>query len=78
MIILGRLPPGLRLPSSRILARQLGISRNSVLFAYEELAADGWLNGLTGSGTQIASQPVAVRFTDPDGLTLHGLGVRPR
>jgi GntR family transcriptional regulator/MocR family aminotransferase len=78
MIVRGRLQPGLRLPSSRTLARQLGVSRNTVMFAYEELEADGWLNGMTGSGTQIASRPAVVRFTDPDGLTLNGLGVRPR
>jgi hypothetical protein len=43
--VLGRLPPGVRLPSSRALVRRLGISRNTVLFAYEELAADGWVSG---------------------------------
>jgi GntR family transcriptional regulator/MocR family aminotransferase len=78
MIVLGRLPTGLRLPSSRTLARQLGISRNTVMFAYEELAADGWLNGMTGSGTRIAGRVAAVRFSDPDGLILDGLGIRPR
>jgi hypothetical protein len=48
------------------------------MFAYEELAADGWLNGMTGSGTRIAGRVAAVRFSDPDGLILDGLGIRPR
>ena len=74
-IILGRLPRGVRLPPSRSLARQLGISRNTVLFAYEELEADGLLSGRTGSGTRVAWSARPVRFADPDGLTLYGLGL---
>jgi DNA-binding GntR family transcriptional regulator len=51
----GRLPAGARLPSSRALARQLGVSRNTVLTAYDSLAADGLLAGRTGSGTVVRS-----------------------
>jgi GntR family transcriptional regulator/MocR family aminotransferase len=74
-IVLGRLPRGMRLPPSRALARRLGISRNTVLFAYEELAADQWLSGRTGSGTCVARSSQAVRLIDPDGLTLDCLGL---
>jgi GntR family transcriptional regulator/MocR family aminotransferase len=50
----GRLSAGTALPSSRELARRLGVSRNTVLTAYEELAADGLLTGRAGSATHIA------------------------
>ena len=40
---------GSRLPSSRVLARLLGVSRNTVLTAYDELAADGLIAGKRGA-----------------------------
>ena len=39
----GRLRPGAELPGSRALARSLGVHRNTVLAAYRELAAEGWI-----------------------------------
>src|SRR3954454_22972175 len=39
----GRLKPGDALPGSRSLARELGVHRNTVLAAYAELAAEGWI-----------------------------------
>lgn len=58
----GELPPGTRLPSTRRLAESLAVSRNTVLTAYDELAADGIVTGRTGSGTRVAgSIPVRVR-----------------
>ncbi|MEY4415964.1 MAG: hypothetical protein RIQ53_3257 [Pseudomonadota bacterium] len=39
----GWLPPGLRLPATRVLAQVLGVSRNTVSLAYEQLLAEGWL-----------------------------------
>ncbi|HCA84319.1 MAG TPA: GntR family transcriptional regulator, partial [Streptomyces sp.] len=39
----GRLLPGTRLPSSRALAVDLGVARNTVADAYGELVAEGWL-----------------------------------
>ncbi|TRV75028.1 PLP-dependent aminotransferase family protein [Streptomyces sp. 130] len=50
----GRLSPGTRLPSSRTLAADLGIARNTVADAYAELVAEGWLTARQGSGTRVA------------------------
>jgi DNA-binding transcriptional MocR family regulator len=47
------LPSGCVLPSTRALARQLGISRNTVLYAYETLSAEGLIGGRRGSGTRV-------------------------
>ncbi len=43
MIRAGRLGPAARLPSTRVLARDLHVSRNTVMLAYEQLAAEGYL-----------------------------------
>ncbi|KNE79082.1 MULTISPECIES: PLP-dependent aminotransferase family protein [Streptomyces] len=50
----GRLAPGTRLPSSRSLAADLGLARNTVADAYGELVAEGWLTARQGSGTRVA------------------------
>ncbi|MFJ3722290.1 PLP-dependent aminotransferase family protein [Streptomyces sp. NPDC090045] len=52
----GRLAAGTRLPSSRTLAADLGIARNTVAEAYAELVAEGWLTARQGSGTRIAER----------------------
>ncbi len=53
----GRLAPGTRLPSSRALAAELGISRGVVLEAYGQLVAEGYLVARQGSPTRVASGP---------------------
>ena len=55
----GRLAPGTRLPSSRSLARDLGLARNTVAAAYGQLVAEGWLEGRQGAGTRVALRPAA-------------------
>ncbi|MBN6051287.1 PLP-dependent aminotransferase family protein [Nonomuraea sp. RK-328] len=55
----GRLAPGDRLPSSRDLAVDLGVSRGVVVEAYEQLVAEGFLVSRVGSGTRVA--PAATR-----------------
>ncbi|BAU85575.1 gntR family transcriptional regulator [Streptomyces laurentii] len=50
----GRLTAGTRLPSSRSLAADLGMARNTVADAYAELTAEGWLTARQGSGTRVA------------------------
>lgn len=54
-MLAGTLPPGERLPSSRGLAAQLGVSRTVVTEAFQQLYAEGWLEGRHGSGTFVAA-----------------------
>ncbi|MFG2635510.1 PLP-dependent aminotransferase family protein [Streptomyces sp. NPDC048362] len=54
----GRLAPGTRLPSSRSLAADLGIARNTVAEAYGDLVAEGWLTARQGSGTRVTDRAV--------------------
>ncbi|MET8854794.1 PLP-dependent aminotransferase family protein [Streptomyces sp. NPDC004579] len=54
----GRLAPGTRLPSSRSLAADLGIARNTVAESYADLVAEGWLTARQGSGTRVAERGV--------------------
>lgn len=49
-----RLRPGQRLPSTRSLAAELRVSRTPVLNAFEQLGAEGYLEGRHGSGTYVA------------------------
>src|SRR5262249_39273387 len=53
-ILGGRLRPGARLPSTRALAVQLGIARNTVLTAFDQLTAEGYLQRRVGAGTTVA------------------------
>jgi len=55
-----RLAPGARLPATRSLAAELGVSRNTVLAAYEQLAAEGYVAGRVGSGTHVSETLPAV------------------
>src|SRR2546425_9270051 len=55
----GQLLPGSRLPSSRSLAHDLGIARNTVAEAYGQLVAEGWLSARQGSGTRVAERTVS-------------------
>ena len=49
-------PDAGRLPSTRTLARILGVSRNTVLAAYDDLAADGLIVGQHGSGMRVSTE----------------------
>jgi GntR family transcriptional regulator / MocR family aminotransferase len=55
-ILSGRLRPGQRLPSTRALARDLSVSRNTVSLCYAELEAEGYLSGRHGSGTYVSRE----------------------
>ena len=55
----GRLPGGGRLPASRELARDLGMSRGVIVEAYAQLVAEGFLVSRQGSGTRVAELQTA-------------------
>jgi len=87
----GALKPGGRLPSSRDLATRLGVARASVVAAYDQLLAEGYAEGRTGSGTYVsqdlsgvldlkAPKPAPVADTPPLPELAHdlsGLGPAP-
>src|SRR3954451_1450137 len=54
-ILSRRLRPGTKLPSTRELASQLGVSRSAAVTAYEQLLAEGYTSGRRGSGTYVSS-----------------------
>lgn len=53
-ILAGRLAAGIRLPSTRALAAELGVSRNTVMGAYVQLLSEGYARGRVGAGTYVA------------------------
>ena len=53
-IISGALSAGARLPSTRDLTGQLGVSRNTIVYAFDRLVAEGYLEGRRGSGIYVA------------------------
>ena len=59
----GRLVSGTRLPASRDLAAALSISRNSVVRAYDQLYAEGFIEGRVGDGTYVAQLPSAKKLS---------------
>lgn len=73
MILKGVLTESEKLPSSRSLARNLSVSRNTILESYNQLIAEGYLEGLPGSGTFVAkgiyknniSQPIPINYNSP-------------
>ena len=65
----GTLRSGERLPSTRQLADQLGISRGLVVSAYEQLLAEGYVVSTVGSGTRVASASTGPG--DPVRMALH-------
>src|SRR5829696_7096382 len=52
----GRLKPGDRLPGTRTLARSLGVNRVTVLTAYDELSAEGWITVRPASGARVSDE----------------------
>jgi GntR family transcriptional regulator/MocR family aminotransferase len=83
-ILAGRLAPRTRLPSSRQLARDLGAARNTIVGAFEQLVAEGYLEARVGDGTRIAAvlpesllhvgQPAARRPSGDGGAGLSARG----
>ncbi|MFN8595200.1 MAG: PLP-dependent aminotransferase family protein [Anaerolineae bacterium] len=65
-ILSGELKHGLKLPSTRALASELHVSRNTVLNAYQQLLAEGYLESHAGSGTFVAQVLPEQLLTPPD------------
>ena len=65
----GRLTAGMQLPPTRELCTLLGVSRQTVMNAYDQLMAEGYLSGTVGRGTFISSHlPLGAREEAPRGL----------
>ncbi len=59
----GAIIPGERLPPTRELARSLNVSRNTILLVFEQLTAEGYLEGRPGSGTFVSRRlPMETKF----------------
>ncbi|VWB29823.1 DNA-binding protein [Burkholderia lata] len=80
MLLDGHIPPGTRLVSTRVLAAELGIARNSAVYAYERLAEEGFVAGTRNgtitlwdgcgrSGAGLESGPAPVQLSE----RVHGL-----
>jgi GntR family transcriptional regulator/MocR family aminotransferase len=79
-IDMGRLSPGARVPATRTLARELGVSRNTVALAYDELMSLGYLSARVGDGSYVTASASRARpplfertwsrFVDPEGNVL--------
>lgn len=57
----GEIEPGAKLPPERVLARQLAVSRTTVVQAYDVLRGDEWLESRQGSGTWVRRSPPSSR-----------------
>src|SRR5881398_988772 len=53
-ILEGRLKPAARLPATRDLAHQYGLSRSTVVTAFEQLKSEGYVDGKIGAGTYVS------------------------
>lgn len=67
-ILSGELKGGMKLPSTRALADELNVSRNTVLNAYRQLLAEGYLEGRKGSGTFVTRVLPELLLTAPHTL----------
>lgn len=78
-IVERRLRSGERVPSTRVLATELGVSRIPVLNAYAQLLAEGYLESRVGSGTVVSrSLPDHVGLSKPSRTNLPNSRSRPR
>jgi GntR family transcriptional regulator/MocR family aminotransferase len=70
-ILTGELRPGQKLPSTRYLASELKVSRITILCAFQQLSAEGYIESSAGSGTYVTK-------SIPDQVTRLGFGKQPR
>ena len=73
-ILSRELPAGSKVPSSRLLAAELGIARNTVTQVYEQLVLEGYVSSATGRGTFVAdSAPDEIIGALPDAAVQRGV-----
>jgi GntR family transcriptional regulator / MocR family aminotransferase len=77
LMLSGKLAGGSRLPSTRELARELGISRTLVLEAFEQLEAEGYIEGRTGAGSFVAEGAAPRRASGPPARRFPSAASRP-
>ncbi|NUB27610.1 GntR family transcriptional regulator, partial [Azospirillum brasilense] len=66
-ILSGALTPGAKLPPTRALAERLGVARNTVVAAYEQLLAEGFIEGRVGAGSLVSRDlPDGLDFPPPE------------
>ena len=65
LILSGGIAPGARLPASRTLARDLGLSRTTVIEAFDRLTAEGLIDSKVGAGTYVSEALAAERPRPP-------------
>ena len=80
-ILAGQLETGARLPSTRVLASELGVSRNTTALAYEQLLLEGYIESRVGDGTRVArlepDLPFQVSRSTEDQYTTDTSGTPP-
>jgi GntR family transcriptional regulator/MocR family aminotransferase len=76
-ILTGVLPSGVRLISSRRLCSELGVSRNTVLNAFDQLLAEGYIETMVGAGTFVSSGASFKPKNLPDLPSINSVGFRP-
>lgn len=77
LVLSGAWDANMRLPSSRTLARDLGVSRNTALLAIERLMADGWIDARPGSGVYVSAEAPRIREARPSNGTVTHHFARP-
>lgn len=78
-IVDSSLRPGQRIPSTRVLASELGVSRFPVLNAYSQLLAEGYLESRVGAGTVVSSLlPDQLTSSAPTGVRFAAIRSGPR
>ncbi|HVO40142.1 MAG TPA: PLP-dependent aminotransferase family protein [Spirochaetia bacterium] len=76
-ILSGSLPAGTRMASTRRLAADLGVSRNIVLDAFDQLTAEGYVEARVGAGTYVATGAAFSPRELPDLRAIRRVGFRP-
>src|SRR5260370_2992615 len=78
-IVDGGLRPGQRIPSTRVLASELGVSRFPVLNAYAQLLAEGYFESRVGARTVVSSSlPDQFASSEPTGVRFAAIRSGPR